>query len=406
MKIGIITIQDSKNYGACLQAYALQNFLSKQEVSVELIDLRRLEHNDFKKSKKFKIIQFSEKLYKKAQINWLDKTYVLLRKTAKKILLFIPILKRRIVFYLKYKMDIKNRDFKFYQFFRKVDCSDRFFSIDDLYSNPPDYDIFLVGSDQVWNPYNNYNVMPYFLTFTENKNKYTYASSIGTSKISQFLLDDYAKYLKNFKCVSVREKEAFDVLEKRGVNNIRIDLDPTFLLSKDDWSDLASAKLIGEDYIFLFALTFSEDIFAIAKNISEEMNLPIVCIAKDENDFNFIKKKNVQLLVNVGIEDWLSLIKYSSLVVTDSFHGTVFSMFLAQKYFTYIAPLNTKGERIYNLLKMFNQNEHLIDDSFLEKLGDKIQLNNNLNLENKENQYLINNSKVYLQEIINECRTD
>ena len=352
MKIGIITIQDSKNYGACLQSYALQRYLNEQTiVSAELIDLRRKEHFDYKTSRKFKIISFSEKFYNKTKLTFIDKFHILIRRCCKKVLLFLPNMYRKSVFKKRFHQEIKNRNFKFYVFFRRADCSDRFFCIDDLYSNPPSYDLFVVGSDQVWNPYNNYNVKPYLLTFTDNANKYTYASSIGTSKISQKLLEEYAKELKKFKRVSVREEDARELLEKRGVQNIRVDLDPTFLISPKEWAELSSGKIVKENYIFWFALTFTKDFFEIAERVSTELNLPLVCIAKDENDFFFLKDKNIKFYVDIGIEDWLSLIKYSSLVITDSFHGTVFSMFLSQKYYTYIAPSNTKGQRIKNLLQ-------------------------------------------------------
>ena len=176
MKIGIITIHNSPNYGACLQSYALYKYLNMQGCDVEIIDLHRPIHSDYVYSRKY--VSYNPK----PDLPWYRQKIRLLRGCFKKT---------------KYTNELDVRSVKFNAFNAKIKLSRPFKGIDELYSNPPHYDIYITGSDQLWNPTQPFCIEPYFLTFVKDKKskKISYASSIGHDVLTEKEKADYKTWL-------------------------------------------------------------------------------------------------------------------------------------------------------------------------------------------------------------------
>lgn len=211
-KVGVITILKVNNYGAELQAYATQAVLKKLGWNAEIIDYLFYKNSDFKKTKMSKPL-FPVGVVKKA------KEY------------FYPLFAR-----LKScrASDAAHRRKKRFDLFHKqnTSLSRTYQTIDELYGAGLNYDVYMVGSDQVWNPGIYSSLKPYFLTFApKGKKRISYASSFGVSEISAIAKPFYEKALKEFDAISVRERNAVGMVEHLTGKKAQWVLDPTLLLN-------------------------------------------------------------------------------------------------------------------------------------------------------------------------------
>ena len=237
-KVYIITVQKAPNFGAYLQAYALYRYIADLGHDCSIIDLLRPVHKDFVHTKGYDPylkLNFKQKLrrkYKKIQQAFL-----------------------KCVCYSQFK-EMQIAKFRFQEFDRLIKYTRTYKSIKDLYDNPPIGDIFITGSDQLWNPTQYYCLEPYFLTFVKGKaKKISYATSIGISELPLNVIKDFKKWLSSYDFISVREIEAKRILIQGGIkDDIEKVCDPTFLLSSSKWKSLAVQPKEGKKYIFLFTL--------------------------------------------------------------------------------------------------------------------------------------------------------
>lgn len=352
MKIGIITIHNSPNYGACLQAYALYKYISNHGHEVEIINLLRPTHLGYIASNRFRPFRTLQKSAYKMIISRLKSLIINKKKNNNTSPLS------------------KESQIKFEQFNSSIKLSRIFRSIDDLYANPPKYDLYITGSDQVWNPSQSYCIEPYFLSFVPNdKIKISYASSIGISKLSENEKNFFKEKLASYKAISVREYTAKHLLEEIMNRQITQVADPTFLLSYEHWKSLSNnSKYTYTNYIFLFTLTFDKNLFDYATKLSNEegKSLIFLCANRVPNDC----KAYCTLIEDAGPCDFLKLIENANLVLTNSFHCTIFSIIMqTHNFYTYIPEGNQRGSRITDLLSTFSLSSHIITNfntSFLD----------------------------------------
>ena len=343
MKIGIITIHNSPNYGACLQAFSLYEYLRQQGYDVEIIDLLRPYFKEFKPSKKFKPYQH----YK-----------LPIKQKIKKI--FISLLKHNKGNVNQHKQQYSNLESlnKFKDFNSHIKFSKQYCSIDDLYKNPPQYDVYITGSDQVWNPTQDYCLEPYFLTFVRKGKKISYASSIGINELTNKEKKDFSRWLSSYDMISVREIAAKQLLQPLLRNKkIEIVSDPTFLLDFDFWNKFIIHPQI-KNYILLFTLPYDESMIDYGLKLCQESNKKLVVL--NLNQPNILNSKYISV-TDAGPKEFLGYIANADMILTDSFHCTVFSIILkVPQFYTYIAPWNLRGSRITNLLKTFHLENHLL----------------------------------------------
>lgn len=315
-KIGIITFHHAHNYGAVLQAYALQCEIEKLGYDVNIIDYRN------------KNIEKSYKLIK------LSKNPIKCVKT--------------IFESLKYYKKNKKRYEIFEKFINKeLKLTKKFKNIKKLKKNYVDMDCYITGSDQVWN----WKIVgelsdAYTLNFGNKKaNRISYAASIGNSKIEDKYKKQFEQKITNINYISVREEDAKKELEKIINKSIEVVLDPTLLLTKSDWDkETQSMKASNEKYILAYVVQNNDEYVKIVNEISNRTGLKVIHFGcKNPGYKNVLKSAYTE-----GPMEFINYIKNAEYVVATSFHAAVFSIIFHKKFF--IIPHKKTGGRITNLL--------------------------------------------------------
>lgn len=227
--------------------------------------------------------------------------------------------------------------------------------VDEMKSNEG---ILLAGSDQIWSTLNHPIDELYLFNFVHDKHhkKYSYATSTGISEFSKEQLQYYANALREFEVVSFRELQVYEKLkEYLPVEQIRYDVDPTLLYDGESWSSLTAGRKIEGKYIFVYMLRPDNRLIKIARKLSKETKCKIVYMGLYVN-----KYAGVQTVVDAGVEDYLSYIRYADYVVTNSFHGTVFSMQFHRKFVS--MKLESTSSRAENILRIAGLENRLIAD--------------------------------------------
>ena len=357
MKVGIITIHNSPSYGACLQTFALWKYISGIGVDCEVIDLRRPTHLDYKYSRHFHPMRAQAVSWKGQMMSYMQRMINYIRKNSSQS--------------IKYQ--------RFEEFNNQIRFSKRYRGLDELYVNPPQYDVYITGSDQVWNPMQPYCMEPYFLTFVNNPDsvKISYASSIGLADLRPNEKEKFASWLESYDAIGVREVAAQKLLATFSSKPTTRVLDPTFLLKRECWESIAVVPELKRPYILLFTLSYHPRLIRLVHEMSKKTNSLLVIIAPDSNH---LEQVDCVVVNDAGPKEFLGYIKDAVMIVTDSFHGTVFSMLVGRgNFYSYIGKNNKKGSRIIDLLKLFNLENHLLSSSLQDDIS--ILLQNRLDRE-------------------------
>ncbi len=219
------------------------------------------------------------------------------------------------------------------------------------------YDMFIVGSDQVWNCGRLNLDATYLLDFiSDNAKKGSYASSIGMKKIPEKYKKQYWKYWREFQYLSCREQEGSRLIESLTGRKVEWVLDPTLLLDKSEWEKIADCSVLdNEKYILLYMLDKSERLLEFAERASHVKNLKIIKIYSD------IQKNN-----EIGPRQWIGYFLHAECVITNSFHGVAFSVNFNKDFYAEITqkPFFTESSsRITDFLNELGLTGCLIDDS-------------------------------------------
>lgn len=352
MKIGILTFHRAHNYGAVLQAYALQTYLQSLNHTVEFIDYRNEELLNV-----YKWFDFNR--FKTRHLN----------NIYKELKLILPREKR-------FK--------KFDEFInRYLNLSPKEYSLNS-------YDVIIIGSDQVWNTNltNGFDNM-YWGNFKINNNckLVSYAASMQ-DKILNDNISRIKKYLNNFTYISVREDSIAKTLNSITNKNISVVIDPTLLLSKNQWNNLCGEKMIKEPYLLLYQVRKDNKAKRIAEMIAQKRNLRLIYLSAG------IDKNNSHEVATAGPLDFINLFKHADFTVCTSFHGTVFSIIFNIPFCSVLLN-DGKDNRVKDLLYKLNLKERGV-----ENYNDAIL--NDINWENVHNclSILKDNSKKYISHFI------
>lgn len=321
-KMGIITFfYDNFNYGALLQAYALQKLLTKYICETEVLIIDSLPKGS---SKLEKIIDIKNNVK-----NIPIRNKLLLRKKA-----------------------MRNFQLNFVK-------HSKYYTESNIITANSEYSAFICGSDIVWCQPLKYNAYIYWLDFVgKNKKKFSYAASIGRD-FTDLESKTAEKFLRSFDKISVREQQVIRQIYNENYN-IEVVLDPTLLLECEEWDEICSKRLIQDDYIFAFLLGDNKKHRQIIKTYAKNNKLKIVTLPYMLFNLRlcdcFFGDKR---LYNVSPQDFLSLIKFSKIVFTDSYHCVIFSLLYHKQFYVF-----SRGERIdtrmVELLTKFNINSVLI----------------------------------------------
>lgn len=245
-------------------------------------------------------------------------------------------------------------------------------------------DAFIVGSDQVWRPDYVFSIFNNFLGFTKNKHKIAYAASFGNDSpfFNNEELITCKKLIHEFSAISVREDSGIEICKKLFNIDATHVLDPTMLLSTNDYESLChDNKQLSDNYLFTYILDAGVTKQDFIKNMMSFHKIPVLA-----SGYNSIAEMGHIL----SVEDWIMGIKNAHIVVCDSFHGAVFSI-LFNKQFWVLENENRGNTRIQSLLSMFGLEDRLVNDTnqIHQKEIDWNNVNNRL-------RYLRNNSIEFL----------
>lgn len=352
-KIGIITFHNVINYGAVLQAYSLQKYLSKNGYDCEIIDYLCSNFKSY-----YKIF----KLHNKSVIG-----------LAKALI--------RMPYLYKKRQRFKNFEKKY------MKLSFIKYNSNNIHYSNKIYNVFITGSDQVWNLELTGNDKNYFLDFVENnKKRISYAASIGKAQFSTENENYIKNILKYYNAISVREDEAKKYIKKITGYHVTRVLDPVFLLDEKEWLNLASYK--SDKYILLYVL-HEESAYQIAKRLSNITGLKIVCL---QNNLKKYIKAEYRFIA--GPTDFLTLINNAEYIVTDSFHGVAFGVIFRKNIKIILKKqLLDLNSRIQTLVEVFGLENSIVNESTNDSC--LIMKTDYTNMEEKINQE-ITYSKQYL----------
>lgn len=357
-KIGIITFHAADNYGAVLQAYALQTYLSTQGNCAEIID-------------------FVPYGVEKANLPLFVNDKKLIKRLIKQVLILPNYFK------------LKRKNSKFAEFRKDYfKLSRKFRTADEIRGAELDYDICITGSDQVFNPLIQ-NSDIYYLDFCNKSSKIAYAPSFGIKDFTK-VKESTKKLIKEFKHLSCREADGAEFLSEVTDNAVPTVSDPVFLLSNEEWSKITT-KPRTDRYILIYDLNGGKALVEIANKIKTETGLPVICITA--NKYANTKYKVDELLVSCGPVEFVSYIQHAEYVVTDSFHGTAFSTLFHRKFISFVA-LKHAASRIQSLLGKLG-----IEDRIYYNAKDFDIKRVVFKEYDKELEELVANSKQFLSEI-------
>ncbi len=326
MRIGILTFHRADNYGALLQAYALYTVLSKKEPKTELIDYRCKAIENFYQYGLFPHLSKNPKywpaLFKELHAKKLQK-------------------KRCIQFREAY-----------------LPLSSSYYNDSDRAEVEERYDLIVTGSDQVWNPGITAGKNDWYAFHRQSKHAtiVSYAASVGGLHSFQFYFRFYQSDLNSYDLISVREKNASEYLSRELKKPTFCALDPTLLMEKAEWEKMIrKQKVEKEPYLLYYDVTTNKVARKIAERIAQEKNLKLIHFNRS------IRNSNTSHYVQMaGPLEFLTLLHQAAVVVTSSFHGTVFSIQFEKRFIAIPHP-NT-ADRVIELLSVLELKDRICEN--------------------------------------------
>lgn len=341
-KIGILTFHCSNNYGAVLQAYALKSALQSLHPNHDVTIV------DYRCKETISPVSFAD-IKRKRGIKGALLHYGQIQSVAKKFNHFRS----------------KNLNLS-------VPYQDKTKLAEDI----EQYDALVSGSDQVWNRVWSGGDDVYFQDFhCENQKKYSYAASFGFEKLKQEEIERYRNYLSDFHRISVREKSGVKIVRDQLALNAERHLDPTLLLEAEQWNKIAIDPKISGKYILVYMVPKQKNVTDFAQLLSKKTGYPIVMLSKN------LKPYHVRHEGNSSPEEFIGWFKNAEYIVTNSFHGTAFSLIYHKKFcidLHNVRGLNVRSKDLLDLCGLEytlpKQNKMLVFDSTdWSKVDRKIQ---------------------------------
>lgn len=361
-KIATIAFQRAINYGAVLQVYALQRKIEELGGTCTVLDYRN---------------RLLESKHKEMRIS--DS------KSIKDYIRFV---------FLSRNHNKKYRAFR--KFSKKyLNLSKPYYNVQELKEDVNNYDKFITGSDQVWNGNISETDPAYFLDFVNNiVKKNSYAASFGFKEIPKGKEYKYYNMLKNYNYMSIREKQGASIIKDLINKDVDVVLDPTLLLSKEQWYEIIKDYTKHKDYILIYGFAGSENQIEFAKNLSRKTGYKIIHIANP-----YFRKLGFIYERAPGPREFLGLFKNAKYIVTNSFHGTAFSINLNKEFFMELLPessgVNSRLEDILDLFELRDRQILSTDISIIDRPIDYIKVNQILEEEREK-------SLAFLEKIIHE----
>lgn len=344
MRILTLTTYEGYNYGASLQAYALQHFLKLQGHDTAII---RFEPEYLMRYYAFWYVNPDSRL----NANPITRMLYRIMKWGQRC----TTLKRKRVF-----------DYFNHQILTETE--QKWSSSEELMHDPPKADLYLCGSDQIWNVLYEAGRDPvFYLEFVKEGKKASYAASFSFLDLSEEDFSRIKSSLKKFDAVSVREWQGKDLVEKMGVKATWV-LDPVFLLSVSDWNALIEredilgyeSRQIADKYLLIYDFEGNDKLKDFAITYAKKHCLKIYAIT-DRFPLLYADKN----LKNAGPVDFVRMIKGCECFISNSFHGTAFSIIYHKPFFVFNRKKAKVNSRMQSLLKLFGlENRIVLNDNY------------------------------------------
>lgn len=266
----------------------------------------------------------------------------------------------------------------------------------DLHEGSRNYDVVVVGSDQVWTPLSLPNKFFNLLFVDGSVRKIAYASSFGVSEIPDFQKTATGQYLDRFYRIGVREQRGKEIVESLSNQKAHVVADPTLLLTREEWeqeideviaetSQVNKERADGAPYIFCYLISPNEEARVQAKKLSEKTGLPIITIRHMEQYREIDESIGDEAPYAVDPNDFVRYISKAAYVCTDSFHCTAFSILFHRKFMTFYRTSNkdrtNRNSRIDSIFDILGVNRNHIYTRDIDKIEDPIdweQVDDNL----------------------------
>ena len=361
MRIYTVTFVNTTNIGAALQEYALQKYLEKQGHEVQ-------------------VVQYLPKVMAKRQSIMNVFRGV---KSLKEFIIKIG------VGYL-----ILIRKYKYYRFSRKyINLTRKCKSVVDMkkLAHP---DIYIAGSDQIWNNELTKWDDGFFLNFLTEAKKIAYAASAGHDNFSNEFSKVIIEKTKSLDAISVREKELQSLFFKLGRSDVQFVLDPVFLLDEEEYDHMAKMPKY-RNYVLIYEAEKNSLCAEIAKKIAKQKNLSVIQINRINN------RCNVDHVVPcVSPTEFIGLVKHANMVVSNSFHAIAISIIMKKQFWT--VKLSKLSSRIDGLLESIGLQDRIVTNSNVKteyEIDYKKIYEEKLNERISESKKFLNN---YIKKIVNE----
>lgn len=356
-KIGIITFCNCMNYGAELQAYALQKKLNMLGADAEVIYIE----------KEKDVLQHSSNAIKNAIVKRYQ-MYGLFKGSIENF----KLIKNKLADRLAQKKNtekILNKKKIFDSFFEQyIRHTERYYTLAELRNGNIkfDYDVIVAGSDQIWNYLQTKYLDVFFLMFVKDCNirKVSYAASFSVDKIPDDMYPIYKEYLSNMDGISVREDVGVEIAKSIVDTSVFHVLDPSLLLKANEWTEYVSNSSYIFDkkrYILIYTLSGSRYIYSLAKKIANELKAEVVNIKSGYG--RVAGDEGILHLYDVGPREFISLFSNAVYVVTDSFHGTAFSINYNIPFTVLLNPVSALNSRALSILRLTKTMDRLIYDN-------------------------------------------
>lgn len=292
MKVGIITWHYYPNFGSSLQVFALQEVVRQLGASVYILNYRNPKLNHISEQKEYSRYLLSLSLGKM----------------------------------------VKRFSYPHLYFMRKyLNQTHVSYSNDEIIEQTEDLDLVICGSDQIWAP-NVFNPV-YFATFAKPETrKISYAASIGLNDLPEDLVPEYKRLLSDFSAISIREDEGKELLKKRCGIESTVVLDPTLLHDTDYYKRIQRrVHGIKGKYLFCYFLNENHHYKEKVEKYAKAHDLKIIGVSARKDDSVWMNT-----LTNLGADHYLWLIDNADAVMTDSYHGTIFSLLYHKDFWTFV----------------------------------------------------------------------
>lgn len=324
MKLGLLTFHTAANFGAALQAYALQEFLVSKGYEAEYID--------YQNHQRRMIYDMSYRV----------KVCIKKRKYAEAMsyALGMPM------------MNLRKRKFeKFNNEYLHI-SHNAYYDIKDLEAVNGLYDMFIVGSDQVWNPGNNGKDTAYMLSFVKDSEKtMSYASSFGLLEVPEYIKNDYASCLMRIPHLSTRELSGVSIIKDLTGRDAKLVLDPVFLIKKEQWQELIADKKMDGNYVFSYT-NRKDQMDKFLKTGYNMRNMKHHKLSRFTSVADFFNP-SVKVKYDMSPKDFLANVNGAQMVVSASFHCICFAIILNKPFVCFLTGNEGKDERLKTLLMHF-----------------------------------------------------